>query len=220
MTPTRMLFATLAVLLAAAPGFASDPPLPPATSGSGDAGMKHLLVSLTGTTLAVHTQAPPAAPVTMLSGHGMDYTPAKFDVLEDRYFNAQYGWLPDSFFSLPTDRSIWIERIGATSPATATFQVYEGGNGREGREAWSMNAIYAVDGQAWRWDGEMQHDYYAADLPGDYAMSFRVFVGDSTGNLDLTYTPAETTLNFRVVPEPSTWGLLLLTSLGWFVRRV
>ena len=80
--------------------------MPPATSGSGDGGMKHALVSVTGTTVAVHISEPPTdvapvSPVVMTSGHGVDYAPGKFDVLEGVSFNAQYGWLPGSALNTP-----------------------------------------------------------------------------------------------------------------------
>lgn len=198
--------------------WAAAPPMPPLTSGSGDNGMKHALVSVTGTVVGVHISEPPtdvapAAPVVMTSGHGVDFDPAKFDVLEGLYFNAQYGWLPASALMLPADRAIWIERTSASQPAGSEFRVYEGGMGMtndalmEGPAYWTMNEIYAADGDRWQWNGRMQHDYYAADMPGDYAMSFRVYVGDASGAEDLTYAPATTTLQFRVVPEPATWLL-------------
>ena len=137
--------------------------MPPMTSGSGDAGMKHAGVGLSDTVLTVHYDATPAVPLTMTSGHGVDYTPGKFDVLEDVYFNAQYGWLPNGFISLPTDRALWIERTSATQPADSTFKVYEAGNGMnnvsgEGMMNWTMNEIHAANDDIWQWDGVMQHE--------------------------------------------------------------
>ena len=219
MIDNRILTAALVVLTCSSASFAIAPPMPPNTSGSGDAGMKHALVSLSGTTLAVHVAEPPATPVTMMSGHGTDFTPEKFNVLENVFFNAQHGWLPDSFFSLPAERTVWIERIGATQPASANFHVYDGGNGMEGMAAWTMSEIYIADGDKWQWDGKMQHDYFTADLPGNYSMSFRVYLADQSGSQDLSYTPAEATFRFRVVPEPVSAVLLLLGSLGWIVKR-
>ena len=70
--------------------------------------------------------------------------------------------------------------------------------------SWTMNEIYATDGAKWQWDGAMQHDFYVSDKPGSYSMSFRVFVGDANGTMDLTYTPATTTFSFVAVPEPAT----------------
>ncbi len=216
-------YATIAFLAFSTQCFAVMPPMPPMTSGSDDAGMKHAGVGLSGTVLTVHYDAAPAVPLTMITGHSTDYTPAKFDVLEDVYFNSQYGWLPDGFISLPVDRAIWIERTGATQPAGSTFKVYEAGNGMmipgEGMMNWTMDEIYAVNGDIWQWDGVMQHDYYAADMPGSYSMQFDIYVGDLSGVADAAYTATSTTFEFAVVPEPTTFALAILGIVGIVVRR-
>jgi len=103
-------------------GFAIAPPLPSLTNGDGSVahnGMKHASISLTDTMLAVHVSDPPPTPVTMMSGYGVDYTPDKFNVLENVYFNAQHGWLPGGILSPPAGGNIWIKRIGVTQPALA-----------------------------------------------------------------------------------------------------
>jgi hypothetical protein len=204
----------------AVPAGAVTPPMPMMTNGDGNMahnGMKHANISLTDMTLAARIADPPPTPVTMMSGFGVDYTPAKFDVLENVYFNAQHGWLPEGIFSPPAGGSIWIKRTAATQPAGSAFHVYEGGNGMEGMAAWTMNRIYDHDGYIWQWDGAMQHDYFTADRTGNYSMSFEVFVGDSTGTPLDGYTPATATFQFRAVPEPSS-ALLLLCGLVGFVR--
>ena len=204
--------------------FAVMPPMPPMTSGSGDAGMKHAGIHLhdVDNELEIHYDATPEVPLTMMSGHGADYTPSKFDVLEDVYFNAQYGWLPNGFISLPADRAIWIERTGATQPAGSTFRVYEAGNGMmipgEGMMNWTMDEIHAANGDIWQWDGVMQHDYYTADMPGSYSMSFDVYVGDLSGVADTAFAPTSTIFEFSVVPEPTTFALAMLGIAGIVVR--
>ena len=210
-----------AVTVAAAPCRGETPPMPGMTSGIGDHDMKHIGVGLSGTSLFIHYDpAPPspAVPLTMMSGHGIDYTPDKFDVLEDVYFNAQYGWNPYGFVSLPEGLSVWIERTGATQPAGSTFTVYEAGMGSE-MAAWTMNPIYTTDGARWEWNGVMQHDYYTADLPGSYTMLFDVYVGNASGIPDPGYAPTSATLEFVVLPEPTAIGLASLAALGLLVRR-
>jgi len=206
LTLTAVAFAIFASSLPAQ----TLPPSPPMTNGGDPAnnGMKHLNVALSKEGLSIPTDSPPASPLTMTSGHGVDFTANKFDVLEDGYFNGQYGWLPDGLFdAMPADASIWIKRTGATSPSGSTFKVYEGGNMREGMDTWSMNEIHATGGTPWQWDGAMQHDYYVADLPGRYSMTFDVFVGDSNGLPTAQFAPATATVDFQVVPEPAT-GML------------
>ncbi len=223
----------LAIAAAIAPRcYAVMPPMPGMTSGSGSNGMKHVLLSQPGggPALAVHVSDPPPTPVVMMSGHGTDYTytpmggeafpdPGKFDVLEDVYFNAQHGWLPDGPFNLPSGGLIWIERTAATQPAGSEFRVYEGGNGAEGMGAWSMEEVYAADGDRWQWDGAMQHDYFTADRVGDYSMSFDIYVGDATGAPISGIASTSTTLSFRVVPEPASAGLVVLGAAVVFGRR-
>jgi len=220
----RIFFsAAVAALMTCETLLAGAPPMPPMTNGDGNPannGMKHANVSLTGTVLAVNINTPPASPVTMTSGYGMDFTPSKFDVLEDVSFNAQHGWLPDGFFTtLPAGGAIWIKRTGTTQPAGSTFKVYDGGNAIEGMGAWSMNEIYANNGDLWQWDGVMQHDYFTADMPGSYSMSFEVFVGDAVGDAVAGFTPAPATFQFIVLPEPSACALALLAAVGLFCRR-
>jgi hypothetical protein len=202
---------------------AQSPPSPAMTNGgaSENNGMKHVNVSLTDTVLGIHVDSPPVALVIMTSGLQANFEPAKFDVLEGVYFNAQHGWLPTGFFApLPQDASLWIRRIGATQPAGSSFKVYEAGNMMEGMASWTMNEIYAADGATWRWDGLMQHDYFTADLPGEYSMSFEVYVGDGTGSPLAEYSAASTTLQFLAVPEPTGgWLFLAGVALVYRVRR-
>ncbi|MEM9658061.1 MAG: hypothetical protein AAF961_06845 [Planctomycetota bacterium] len=195
---------------------ATTPPAPGLTSGSGDAGdngMKHANVALDGTELSVHIADPPATPVAMTSGHGVDYAPDKFDVLEGVYFNAQYGWLPGGILSPPDGAAVWIRRTAASYPDGAAFRVYEGGNMMEGMDAWSMEEIYANDGDVWRWDGLMQHDYYTVDMPGDYSMSFEIYFGDSAGTPIAGYSPAVARFEFTAIPEPSSVALALAAAI-------
>ena len=190
---------------------------PPNTSGSGDAGMKHAAVTFSGTEVGVSIAATPGSPVVMTDdGFGKDFTAPKFDVLEDVYYNSQHGWNPNGFLSLPAERSIWMKRTGATQPAGSTFKVYEGGNTMGD---WTMTEIYAADGDIWEWDAVMQHDYFTADIPGTYSMSFEVYVGDSFGVADTAYTSAAATFDFVAVPEPSTLVLALMAGFGLVGRR-
>lgn len=207
------VFSTLVVMFLTtmvANGQVSPPP-PPMTNG-GDVsnnGMRHLNVAISGSVLSIHSTSPPVTPLTMMSSHGIDYSPDKFNVLEDVYFNAQNGWLPDGLFTeLPAEGAIWIKRTSASQPVGGRLRVFEGGNMTEGMDAWTMSELYAFDGATWRWDGAMQHDYYTADMPGAYAMSFEVYVGDGNGDPIAGYEPASTTVNFVAVPEPAALTLV------------
>jgi hypothetical protein len=82
-----------------------------------------------------------------------------------------------------------------------------------------MDEIHTSDGEIWQWDGVMQHDYYAVDMPGSYSMMFDVYVGDLSGVRDTDYTPVSTTFRFTVVPEPATLALAMLGIYCIVVRR-
>ncbi len=219
----RSLFALSLCLVMCSLCVGEPPPIPPLTNGDGNIdnnGMKHANVALADGALSIHIGTPPVSPVTAVSGFGVDYTPDKFDVLEDTYFNAQHGWLPDGFFNeLPDAGLIWIKRTGVSQPPGATLKVYEGGNMMEGMEAWTMQEIYSVDGFAWPWDGLMQHDYFTADTPGNYSMSFEVYVGSPEGTPIEGFAPATTTFDFVVVPEPACLTLLFLGAIPLLVPR-
>lgn len=204
------------------PCFAVAPPGPPFTNGDGTSannGMKHVSIDLVGKSVSIHLAEQPTTPVTMTRGHGLDYTPDKFNVLQDVYFNAQHGWLPGGILSPPPGQSFWIKRTGIMQPPGSTFAGYEGGNMVEGMAAWTMDPIYTTDGFVWEWDGAMQHDYFTADQPGDYSMSIEVYVGDANGIPAADFMPAAIDFEFVAVPEVSAWALLLLTTIGMFMKR-
>lgn len=223
MKAIRFCILTFTLLSCAVLASAQLPPLPPMTNGDGNPannGMKHIMLSFDGTDLTAHIDEPPASPVTMMSGHGFDFD-AAFDVLEDRYFNSQHGWLQGFPIVPPQDSDVWIRRTGATMPDGATLGVFEGGMGME-MNAWTMNEIHTEAGDPWKWDRMMQHDLYVADLPGEYSMSFEVYLGDSTTGEPLTgYGSATTTLYFTTpVPEPAAAVLCIAAvAMGCWYRK-
>lgn len=218
----------LAILSLALLAIATDialaqlPPLPPMTNGNGnpaDNGMKHALVGFDGAQLTVHVADPPRSPVTMISGIGAKFD-TNFDVLEDRYFNSQHGWLPDGILVPPPGAEIWIRRTGLIAPAGATLKIHEGGMGNV-MPSWTMQEIYSADGDIWKWDRIMQHDLFVADKPGEYSMSFQVYFGNATTGAPLPeYGSAETSLSFRApVPEPASIALLLVALVAPLAYR-
>lgn len=202
---------------------AQMPPMPGMTNGDGDPannGMKHSLVAFGqgASEISVHAEEPPATPVTMASGFGVNYA-SEFDVLEDRYFNSQYGWLPGGILVPPAGSEVWIKRSGKTMPDGATLKVYEGGRGME-MASWTMDELYANDGDIWLWDRVMQHDLYVADKPGQYTMSFEVYFGDAvTGEPMLGYAPGAVTFAFNAVPSPTSLALLTLAPIVFAGRK-
>jgi len=160
---------------------------------------------------------------------GPDWT-----VLNGKHYNAQLGWMPMNAgsWTLPSGLALWIKTLSVTGPGT--LEVYEGGQGATSpvlpMSAHTLDPILGV-GQPWKWfdpdvvagntappfpasgSGIMVHNWYATTTPGRYAVDYEVYVGDAvTGQADPGYTPATTRI--RLVPEPSTLGLLALGVLG------
>ncbi|MEM8784111.1 MAG: hypothetical protein AAGE65_14840 [Planctomycetota bacterium] len=201
------------------------PPMPGMTQGPGGApGMIHTEVFLSGDTLEVELVGGPGfsetddpmAGVVMRQGAGFA---APFDVLNDKFFNGQYGWLPSSqpgneLQSLPIELVIGVELIGIDTDASGTLETYDGGNGMQLRPTdangdllptlHTMQPLFTQIGDVWLWeDFVMQHNWYAATRPGDYRVTYEVFVSDRSGVRDLAYGSDTISLDFTVVPEPA-----------------
>jgi hypothetical protein len=140
-------------------------------------GMVHLIVEFDGT--AMHVSPESTGPLSLQS-YDETYDAAAA-VLDGTAYNAQYGWLVGGFWGPPFGTAVWIERIEAT-PGLATYA--------QGTFA----PIFGTDGSSSRrlWNGTMTHDWYAVTAPGDYAATFRVYLGDPvTGEPAAGYEAAE-----------------------------
>ena len=215
------------------------PPMPGMTQGpGGDAGMIHTEVLLLNNDITVTLRGGPApgggtfdgntnAPVTMSTGGPFM---APFNVLNNKGFNAQYGWLPDQDASnqlqdtnvLPLDRLIAVELISLGAQNPGTLYTYSGGNGMQMMNGMhSMNPLFAQVGDQFLWDDFiMHHNWYAADTPGLYEATYDVYVADLNGNRDTAYTGDTTTLRFNLVPEPASAVLLLAPALMLIRQRM
>ena len=149
--------------------------------------MLHLLVAQSGNAISISYETQVSGPVEMYQYPSETYTgPAA--VLNGTYYNAQFGWLANGFFSLPQGSGVFVQRI-ASSP---NLRVYN---------AFDFAPILGTEGSpdVWQWTGEMTHNWYAVDGPGQYAATYRVYVGDAA----------------TMQPLPG-WGDDMLT-LEWFV---
>lgn len=136
--------------------------------------MVHIDVSLDGNTLRAHVDETLPTPELkpLPAGHAFDPA-ANYAVLNQRSYNAQYGWNVGGYFTLPPGSAIWIEQTGA-SPG---MEIYEG-SGRNG----AYTPIFGTAGspKLWKWSGVMVHNTYAVLNPSrdSYWAEYRVFVGD------------------------------------------
>tara|TARA_R110002072_G_scaffold42064_4_gene117484 strand:+ start:43887 stop:44528 length:642 start_codon:yes stop_codon:yes gene_type:complete len=166
--------------------------------------MSHIMVSMEGNTLHAHVGTSADNPILMQRFLGESYD-GNASALNDQYYSDQYGWALDGLVDPGFGNSIWIE-MTEQSDGLAT---YEGGRRMMIGEQ-SFDSILGTDGSAinWQWSGMMMHNWYAAGELGDYEASYRVYVGDSSGNAVTGYADTNVTLNLRAVPAPS--GLALL----------
>jgi len=171
--------------------------------------MMHLQVSLNNNALDVHLDTDLTDPVEMLSFPGETYDgPA--GVLDDQFYSDQYGWVLDGIVDPGIGNSIWIELTDQTSG----LETYHGGM-RSMIGMQDFNPLFGTDGSdtKWQWDGMMTHNWYAASALGDYDATYRLYIGDSTGNAVAGFSDASVTLNLRAVPTPSSLAMLGLGSL-------
>ncbi|MCC6675807.1 MAG: hypothetical protein IT436_01560 [Phycisphaerales bacterium] len=144
--------------------------------------MEHIMVSLTGNQLEAMTM--PTEP-PLLKNYGETYAgPAS--ILTGTFYNAQYGWMVEGFWSPPAGSSIWIECLSATP----------------GLRAYAPTTFTPVFGTAEssmriRWSGVMLHNWYAADGAGLYNAQYRIYFGDADGNPTPGYRPGEVTLQWE-----------------------
>jgi hypothetical protein len=172
--------------------------------------MEHVMISMDNNQLSAHTNTDANSPIEMQRFFGELYD-GSASALEDQYYSDQYGWVLDGIVDPGFGNSIYIEMVSQT----AGLSVYEGGR-RMMIDAQSFDPIFGTSGSenAWQWSGMMTHNWYAAQDLGDYEATYRIFVGDSSGNADSSFGEATVTLNLRAVPSPS--GLAIL-SMGSFV---
>jgi hypothetical protein len=169
-----------AMLALAAPARAADPQL------GGE--MKHIFISFDGSSLSAEIDD--AVPVPFLTLATAAYAGAA-SVLNGTHYNAQYGWLVDGFWAPPAGSHLRIEQIAAP----AALRCYSGGS-MAGVP--SFTPIFGTAGspQSIRWNGQMLHNWYAADTALNARASYRVFFSDSAGTPLAGYGQAEVTLTF------------------------
>ncbi|MEM9752851.1 MAG: hypothetical protein AAF916_05640 [Planctomycetota bacterium] len=233
-----MAFAITAICITPNSSADGRPPMPGMTQGPGGSpGMIHTEVFLSANTLEVEFVGQGAAagteddPVVVGLATGFE---SPFDVLNGKFYNAQYGWLPSSksgnqLQQLPLDRVIAVELTGLGTENPGVLEVFDGGNGMQLRPTdgagallptqHTMSPLFAAVGHLWLWDDfVMQHNWYAATLPGLYSATYDVYVSDTSGVRDTAYGSDTVTLRFNAVPEPIA-GSMLCGFLVTLIRR-
>ncbi len=158
--------------------------------------MSHVNIGVSGGQVLVFRDDPALIPDMI----GQDAFDAPFSVLNGKGYNAQFGWTALFPFDLQGDL-IWIEVIDQT-PGLQSFQggiaSNSGGTGVPNPGDQPMAPIFGTFGSAdiWSWSGSMTHNWYASVEPGDFFATYRVYVGDTLGVMNNTFTPAQVTFEW------------------------
>ena len=154
-------------------------------------------------------------------------TPAlRIEVLNGTSYNAQYGWNPSGFWSIPFGTGIWIEMTNAP-PGMEVYEEFGIAGGG------SYAPIFGTAGSPpiWRWLGRMVHNIFAIRGPETdrYAADFHIYFGDPvTGSrftelddtfvhLEWTTVPTEApgTFKFGAVAQTNGSPLLFMNAAGY-----
>ncbi|MFG0285841.1 MAG: hypothetical protein ACF8R7_15605, partial [Phycisphaerales bacterium JB039] len=182
-----MRIATIAMVLALPCAAASGQTMPPMGGP-----MQHLMIERVGDALEVHADS--TGPLKLQS-YGDTYA-APADVLNGKWFNAQFGWMAEGFWTPPVGASVWIEVTDQT-PGLETYR------------AMTFAPIFTTGASSPRfaWDGRMTHNWYAATAPGLYEASYRIYFGDeTTGDPMPGYDGADITLSWELACRADLTG--------------
>lgn len=177
--------------------------------------MEHIMVSMNGSNLEAHTNTDAANPVEMLRFADEAYD-GNASALENQFYSDQYGWVLDGIVDPGFGNSIWIE----LTSQSAGLETYQGGR-RMMITAQTFDPIFGTAGSDldWQWDGVMTHNWYAASDLGDYEASYRIYIGDTSGDPVAGFGETSLTINLRAVPAPSGFALLGIGSLITIRRK-
>ncbi|MEQ9453703.1 MAG: hypothetical protein RLN76_03805 [Phycisphaeraceae bacterium] len=231
----RIISPAFVTTLCASSTLAAIPPMPGLTSGLGmpGNGMIHAEIAVQNNTVTAILRDGPsgsASPsdrlVAMSANQAGGPFESPYDVLNSQPFNAQIGWLEDQTIGftpidIPADATIAIELITVFGPGIVS--IYEGGNGNQlMTTGHTMSPIQGTGGSptAWLWDDDflMQHNWVTFSAPGDYDLTFNIFVADLSGNPLAGFTADDITFAYTVLPE-SSMAFMTLATLTLVTRR-
>lgn len=145
-------------------------------------------------------------------------------------FNNQYGFMfmgmgTMMMANVPTGKSLGIKLTSFSSNLMESFNYSSSAN------RWDQ--VFLQPGSQVLWNGSMWHNYFtlpSTATPGSYSATFEVFMANQaftagTGFADYSaaalaatkdenFTSASVTYQWAVVPEPSTYALLLAALVG------
>ncbi len=151
--------------------------------------MKHVMIGLNGTELTVTID--PNVPTPVLQRYWGERYEGAASVLDETWYNAQYGWAIDGVWQPPQGAELWIEQLDASSNLRvylrSTFDPIFGTNGTSPRIAW---------------DGTMMHNWYATAVHDPAHATYLVYLGDELGEPVPGYDGVQVDLLWNIEPCP------------------
>jgi hypothetical protein len=161
--------------------------------------MKHLSISLIGTTLNVQVDTSVPAPLLRPLQSPDTFDPEMaWSVLTDKAYNFQYGWNASGFWAPPVGSAIWIESL----ETTLGLEVYHV-PGLLIAPTYTPIFGTVETPLRWQWDGSMTHNAYAVLDPteSEYLATYKVYIGDQQTGLETAgYTSAQVELSWLAQP--------------------
>lgn len=242
MTSSNTLQAAFSLLMCAMPMHAADLTAIPGPDDQG--GMIMPMISLSGTTLNL-SFAPVSTPELRSLSYwspGDTFTDSSawnplLDPVDGQgaLFNNQYGFM---FMAnpmmgmdfVPSGKSLGIRLISQSSNLLESWNYVNSQN--------RFDAVFAEVGDQVLWNGSMWHNFFTLPngvAPGIYTATFEVFIADATFTVgtgfadysagalsaaqDTAYSTVNVNYSWQVVPEPSTFILLLAGVAGLLASR-
>jgi hypothetical protein len=184
-------------------------------------GMIHVNVAFNGSALEVLVD--PGTPVikplsAWMPGDSFDPASPWYATLDPSeaagLFNSQFGFVVSAQSELlPANSTIIVGWVSGTAGL-------ESFRWRNTPAPQLFDPILGADGTSTSWDWgtvnrSMMHPLFTmpAGSSGTASATLSFTLADSSGVALTGYTPAQTTLNFNVIPEPSAWVLSMFTGL-------
>jgi hypothetical protein len=184
-------------------------------------GMIHINIALNGSAMEVLVDSgtPVIKPLSAwMPGDTLDLASPWYATLDPSQsagmFNSQFGFVMSGDSELlPADSTIIVGWVSGTAgleafrwrntPAPQLFDPILGTNGTS--TSWDWGTV----------NRGMMHPLFTmpAGSSGTASATLSFTLADSSGVALTGYTPAQTTLNFNVIPEPSAWVLSMFTGL-------
>lgn len=152
--------------------------------------MKHVMIGLDGNSLTAMID--PNVPTPVLQRYWDEQYEGNASVLNDTWYNAQYGWMIEGAWQPPQGAQLWIEQLDASPNLLAYLRM-------------AFDPIFGTDGSSPRilWDGTMMHNWYASAIHEPAFATYLVYLGDDSGEPINGYDGVQVDFVWNIEPCPA-----------------